>query len=77
MKLIGKRLVRFSLHGVPSTTRQIIKNANSETKFWIARSMKKEKTEKIVRIMTDISVKSEIFDIFFRKFPGRAFPESS
>jgi hypothetical protein len=65
MNLIGKKLVGFSLDGVPSATRQIIKNANLETNFWETRNMKREKIEKIIRIMTDIGVKSEPFDIFF------------
>jgi hypothetical protein len=73
MQLIGKNLVGFSLHGVPSTRRQIIKNANLETNFWYARNSKKIKT---IRTMTDISVKSELFNFFSRNFHKVLFQNS-
>jgi hypothetical protein len=61
LELMGKRLVRFSLHGVPTATRQLLKNVNSETNFWYMRNKKKEQRQKIIRIITDFSVKSELF----------------
>jgi hypothetical protein len=62
MQLIGKKLVGFSLHGVPSARRQIIKNANSETNFWYARNSKKEKKKDDNK--DNDSVKSELFNFF-------------
>jgi hypothetical protein len=73
MKLMREKRVVFSLRGVPSPTRQIIKNANSETNFWYARNKKKEKQEKIIRLSTDISVKSVLFDIYFQENSRTSF----
>jgi hypothetical protein len=43
MKLIGKKLVRFSLHGVPTGRRQIIKNANFRNKFLVCAEQENKK----------------------------------
>jgi hypothetical protein len=73
MKLMREKRVGFSLRGVPSPTRQIIKNANSETNFWYARNKKKEKREKIIRLSTDIRVKSVLFDIYFQENSRKSY----
>jgi hypothetical protein len=73
MKLMGKEWVGFSLHGVPSPARQIIKNANSEKNFWKAQNKKNENQQKIIWRITDISVESGLFEHFFQENSGKSF----
>jgi hypothetical protein len=75
MKSMGKEWVGFSLHGVPSPPRQKIKIANLETNFWNAGNKKNENQQKIIGIITDISVKSGLFEYFFHENSGKSFPE--
>jgi hypothetical protein len=70
---MGKEWVGFSLHGVPSPAKQIIKNANSEKIFWRAQNKKNENQQKIIWRITDISVESGLFEYFFQENSGKSF----
>jgi hypothetical protein len=54
--------MEYRKHGIPSNNSQIINNVNSETNFWSTRNRKNLKRGKIIRIMTDIRVNSELLD---------------
>jgi hypothetical protein len=52
----------YRKHGIPTNSLQKIDNVYSETNFWSTRTRKNVKRGKIIRIMTDIRVNSELLD---------------
>jgi hypothetical protein len=62
--------MEYRKHGIPSNNSQIINNVNSETNFWSTQNRKNEKRGKIIRIMTDIRVNSELLDKLINTFSG-------
>jgi hypothetical protein len=64
--------MEYRKHGIPSNNSQIINNVNSETNFWSTRNRKNVKRGKIIRIMTDIRVNSELLDYLILEFSGKS-----